>query len=357
MKLNKLTLTNFRNYETQQIEFIDGINLFVGNNAQGKTNIIEAIYIMAFGKSYRTIKDEEIVKFNSNYSKIIIDYEKNYINNEVEYKINELNRKSILKNGVRVKKISDYVGEIPIVIFSPDSLDIVKGSPAKRREFINMISSQISKSYILYHFEYMKCLKLKNNALKKDYVDREYIKVLNEKMSVYIEKIVDFRSRIINKILEKATLIEKELTNFKEEINLKYDTDFLGLKSEEIKNVLDKYLDIEIIKKTSLKGIQKDDLIIYINDVEVSKYGSQGQNRTALLALKLADFEVLKEVKKENPILLLDDIMSELDKNRISYMLKYIENYQSIITSTDSSFAKDVQNIKISKVFNGTLEI
>ena len=121
--------------------------------------------------------------------------------------------------------------------------------------------------------------------------------------------------------------------------------------------MLDKYLDIEIIKKTSLKGIQKDDLIIYINGVEVAKYGSQGQNRTALLALKLADFEVLKEVKKENPILLLDDIMSELDKSRISYMLKYIENYQSIITSTDSSFARDVQNIKISKVFNGTLEI
>lgn len=357
MKINKLILTNFRNYENQQIDFIDGINLFVGNNAQGKTNIIESLYIMAFGKSYRTSKDEEIVKFNSNYSKIKISYEKNGTNNEAEYSINQFNRKNIIKNDIKVKKISDYVGEIPIVIFSPDSLDIVKGSPSKRREFINMIASQISKSYILYHFEYMKFLKLKNNALKKDYVDKEYIRVLNEKMSYYIEKIVDFRNRIINKILEKAIIIEKELTNSKEEINLKYETDFLGMKSEEIKIILDKYLDIEIIKKTSLKGIQRDDLIIYINNIEVAKYGSQGQNRTALLALKLADFEVLREVKKENPILLLDDIMSELDKNRISYMLKYIQNYQSIITSTDSSFVKDIKKIKISKVFNGTLEI
>lgn len=357
MKLKELKLTNFRNYKNQNIEFIDGINLFIGNNAQGKTNIIESIYILAFGKSYRTTKDEEIISFNENFSKINLDYIKNGLECNVEYTINELNRKTISKDEIKIKKLSDYVGEIPIVIFSPDSLDIVKGSPAKRRDFINIMASQISKSYILNYSEYMKCLKLKNNALKKDYVDKDYIKILNEKMSGYIEKIVDFRNRIINKLLEKAIIIEKELTDNKEEINLKYETDFLNLNKEEINDILNKYLEIEIMKKSSLKGIQRDDLLIYINNIEVSKFGSQGQNRTALLALKLANFEVLKEVKMEDPILLLDDIMSELDKNRISYMLKYIENYQSIITSTDSSFVKNVSNIKISKVLNGTLEI
>ena len=357
MKLKKVELTNFRNYINQEIEFIDGINLFVGNNAQGKTNIIESIYIASFGKSYRTIKDEEIVNFNSNYSKIKLEYEKNGLDSIVEYNINELNRKSIIKDGVKVKKISDHVGEIPIVIFSPDSLDIVKGAPSKRREFINLICSQLSKSYLVAYTEYVKCLKLKNNSLKKDIVDKNYIKILNEKMSVYIEKIVNFRKIVIDKVLEKAKNIQKELTDNKEEINLKYETDFLEMNSHQIKDLLDKYLDIEIMKKSSLKGIQRDDLIIYINDLEVSKFGSQGQNRTSMLTLMLSDFEVLKEIKKENPILLLDDIMSELDKTRISYMLKYIENYQSIITSTDSSFVKDVSNIKICKVSSGTLEI
>ena len=357
MKLDKLELVNFRNYKNQEIEFIDGINLFLGNNAQGKTNIIEAIYIMAFGKSYRTLKDDEIINFNEEYSRISLSYDKKDIKNNVIYTINNLNRKNILKNDVKIKKISDYVGEILVVIFSPDSLDIVKGAPSKRREFINIVASQLSKSYIVAYQEYMKCLKLKNNCLKKDVIDKEYIKILNSKMSEYIEKIVNFRKLVIDKILEKAKVIHKNITYDKEEIDLKYETDFLGLNANQINEVLNKYLDIEIMKKSSLKGIQRDDLIIYVNNVEVSKFGSQGQNRTALLSLKLADFEVLKDVKKENPILLLDDIMSELDSNRISFLLKYIENYQSIITTTDANFIKDIKNIKISKVLNGTLEI
>lgn len=357
MNLKEIELTNFRNYINQKIEFIDGINLFVGNNAQGKTNIIEAIYICAFGKSYRTLKDEEIINFNNNFSKINLKYLKNNLENFVEYSINDQNKKIIIKNNVKISKISEHVGEIPVVIFSPDSLDIVKGAPSKRRDFINMIASQLSKSYLVTHQEYIKCLKLKNNALKKDIIDKEYIYILNEKMSIYIEKIVKFRNLVIEKILEKAKVIENNITYQKENIDIKYETDFLNLNSNEIRNILDKYIDIEIMKKSSLKGIQRDDIIIYVNGVEVSKYGSQGQNRTALLSLKLADFEVLREVKKENPILLLDDIMSELDSDRISFLLKYIEKYQSIITTTDASFVKEVNNIKISKVLKGTLEI
>lgn len=357
MKIKNLEMTNFRNYINQKIDFIDGINLFVGNNAQGKTNIIEAIYVMAIGKSYRTIKDSEVINFNDNFCNINMEYVKDGIDNKIIYSINNMNRKIINKNGVKVTKLSDHVGEIPIVIFSPDSLDIVKGAPAKRREFINLVASQISKSYIIAHQEYMKCLKLKNNALKKDFIDKEYIKILNEKMSEYIEKIVAFRKTVIEKILEKAKNIEHNITYGKEEINLVYETDFLNLNKDEINNILNKYMDIEIMKKSSLKGIQRDDIIIFINGVEVAKYGSQGQNRTALLALKLADFEVLRDIKKQDPILLLDDIMSELDSERISFLLKYIENYQSIITTTDDSFVKDVSNIKISKVLKGTLEI
>lgn len=357
MELKNIELINFRNYKYQKIEFINGINLFVGNNAQGKTNIIESIYISAFGKSYRTVKDNEIINFESEFSKINLEYSKDDINNKINYSIDRLNRKNILKNDVKIRKLSDHVGDIPIVLFSPDSLDIVKGAPAKRREFINMIASQLSKNYLIALQDYNKCLKIKNSCLKKDFVDREYLKILNDKMSVYIEKIVNFRKLVIEKILEKAKIIEKNVTNGKEDIFLKYETDFLNMTSQQINDILNKYMEIEIMKKSSMKGIQRDDVIIYVNNLEVAKYGSQGQNRTALLSLKLADYEVLKEVKHENPILLLDDIMSELDEQRISYLLKYIENCQSIITTTDSSFVKEVKNIKISKVLSGRLEI
>lgn len=356
MILNELKIKNFRNYKEQEIKFLNGINLFVGQNAQGKTNIIEAIYMCAFGKSYRATKDIEVIRFNEDFCNIELNYEKNNILNNLKLNINSLNKKEIIKNGVKISKISDHVGDILVVIFSPDSLDIVKGAPGKRRAFIDMICCQLSKSYLIMHQEYMKYLKLKNAMLKKDIVDKEYIYVLHEKMSNYILNIVNFRKNTINKLLEKAKVIEQELTNKKEEINIEYVSDFLGLDKENIKKYLDDHLYIDILRKSSIKGIQRDDINIYVNNLEVGKYGSQGQNRTALLTLKLADFEVLREEKDDLPILLLDDIMSELDSTRINYLLKYIENYQSIITTTDSSFVENVDNIQILKVLNGTLE-
>ena len=160
MYINKLELENFRNYKEQKVDLINGINLFLGDNAQGKTNIIEAIYICAFGKSYRTLKDNELIEFGKEYCRINLEYIKNKNIFTTSFFIDSLNRKQIKNNGIKIRKIADYVGEIPIVIFSPESLDVVKGSPAKRRNFIDMICCQISKSYIIYHQEYMKCLKI-----------------------------------------------------------------------------------------------------------------------------------------------------------------------------------------------------
>lgn len=357
MQLEKLILNNFRNYNNQEIELINGINFFEGDNAQGKTNIIEAIYMCAFGKSYRTIKDIEVVKFNEDFCRVNLIYKKNNIKNEIEIYIDKNNKKQIKKNDIKITKLSNHVGEIPIVIFSPDSLNIVKGSPAKRRSFIDMICSQLSKSYLINLQEYNKCLKIKNSMLKNDNIDKNYIYVLHQKMSEYIYNIVKYREDVIKKIFNKAKKIHNDITNNKESIDLVYITDFLNFEKEKIKDILDSHLYIDILRKSSVKGIQKDDLSIKINNMEVQKYGSQGQNRTVMLVLKLANFEVLKEIKEEEPILLLDDIMSELDENRINFLLKYIENYQSIITTTDSTFIKNVDNIKISKVSNGRLEI
>ncbi len=356
MYINKLELENFRNYEQQKVNLINGINLFLGDNAQGKTNIIEAIYICSFGKSYRTLKDNELIEFGKEYCRINLEYVKNNNDFTTSFFIDNLNRKQIKNNEIKIKKIADYVGEIPIVIFSPESLDVVKGSPAKRRNFIDMICCQLSKSYIIYHQEYMKCLKIKNSILKEDYIDNNYVEVLHEKMSKYIKDIVDYRKKVIDLLNKYSIEIQKKLTDGKEEINIIYNTDFLNMNEDEIKKYLDDHLYIDKLRKSAIKGIQRDDLEIYINEKEVSKFGSQGQKRTALLTLKLANFELLKELKQEIPILLLDDIMSELDSKRINFLLKYIENYQSIITTTEDTFVKDISNIKIYKVSNGGLE-
>lgn len=356
MYIQNIKLENFRNYKLQEIDLINGINMFIGDNAQGKTNIIESIYLCAFGKSYRTIKDNELINFNENFCRVTIEYIKNNIENDIEVFIDEINRKNIKKNDIKIKKISDNIGEVPIVIFSPDSLDIVKGAPSKRRNFLDFICSQISKNYLINLQEYLKCLKLKNSMLKSERIDKNYIDILHENMSKYIFNIVKFRNEIIEKLLYFSKDIHLKLTDNKEIIKLEYNTDFKNLSIDEIKKILDEHLNIEIMRKSSVKGIQKDDLIVYINDLEVSKFGSQGQNRTSLLTLKLANFEILKELKNETPILLLDDIMSELDNNRVNFLLDYIKDYQSIITTTYFNIT-NFKNVKISKVLNGGLEI
>ena len=173
MYIKNIELENFRNYNKQKIDLINGINLFVGDNAQGKTNIIESVYLSAIGKSYRTIKDVEVINFEKDYCRIILNYNKLDINKKIELFINNLNKKIIKQDEVKIGKLSEHVGEILIVIFSPDSLDIVKGSPAKRRSFLDMICSQISKSYYINLQEYMKCLKIKNSLLKNGNIDKE----------------------------------------------------------------------------------------------------------------------------------------------------------------------------------------
>ena len=358
MYIEKLNLENFRNYKSQEVEFINGINLFLGLNAHGKTNIIEALYICAFGKSYRASKDTELINYDypCEYCKIDVKYNKNDNPHTTSFYVDKMNRKQIKNDEVKIKKIADYVGEIPIVIFSPESLDIVNGSPAKRRNFIDMICCQMSKSYIIYLQEYMKCLKLKNTMLKKEVVDDGYIEVLHEKMSKYIKYIVEFRQKIVSLLEKYAKDIELKITNNEENIKLTYLTDFLNMNEEEIKKYLDDHLYIDKLRFSSVKGIQRDDLVVDVNEKDVSVFGSQGQKRTALLSLKLANFELLKEELGQTPILLLDDIMSELDSKRINFMLKYIENYQSIITTTEDTFVSGISNIKIFKVSKGTLE-
>ncbi len=359
MYVTNLKLVNFRNYKDLELEIDKGVNVFFGNNAAGKTNILEAVYMSAITKSYRTGKESEVINFKENYSNIFVDYvDKIGRKIKIQIYIDKDSKKKIKEDNIDIKRVSDFIGKYNVVIFSPESLDIIKGSPKNRRKFIDMLLSQLSKSYLLKLQEYNKILNIKNNMLKNEDkgLDNDYLDILDEKIAEYISYIVKERKSIIDKINIYAKRIQKDLTDNLEEINIKYISEFLDLDIKEIYNLLKKNRYLDILKKTSNKGIQRDDIEVKINNIDVKVYGSQGQNRTALLTLKLTELEILKDEKEDTPILLLDDVLSELDNNRIDYLLKYIENYQTIITTTEIESLKHLNNISFYKILDGRVE-
>lgn len=357
MYITNLKLVNFRNYKNLELEINKGVNVFFGNNAAGKTNILEAIYMTAITKSYRTTKENEVVNFNESYSNIFVNYvDKIDRNSKVHLYIDQDSKKKIKEDDIDVKRASDFIGKYNVVIFSPESLDIIKGSPKNRRKFIDVLLSQLSKMYLVKLQEYNKVLSIKNTLLKNENIDNDYLDILDEKLSEYIEYIVKERINLINKINEYSKRIHSNLTNNLENIEIRYMSEFLDLDVNSIYNILKKNRFYDKIKKSSSKGIQRDDIEVYVNDLEVKTYGSQGQNRTSLLTLKLSELEILKDEKEDTPILLLDDVLSELDNNRIEYLLEYIKGYQTIITTTEIDTLKHLCNISFYKVLGGKVE-
>lgn len=357
MYVTNLKLVNFRNYKNLELELDKNVNVFFGNNAMGKTNILEAIYMTAITKSYRTTKENEIINFGESYSNIFVDYvDKADRKSKVQIYIDDNSKKKIKEDGIDVKKLSDFIGKYTVVVFSPESLDIIKGSPKNRRKFIDVLLSQISKAYLVKLQEYNKVLAIKNSVLKSENIDKEYLDILDEKLSEYIKYVVEERKKLIDKLNIYASKIQNDLTNSKEDIYIKYVSDFLGLSVEEIYNLLKKNRFQDMLKKSSTKGVQRDNFEVFVNNLEVGTYGSQGQKRTALLTLKLSELEILKDEKEDTPILLLDDVLSELDNTRIEYLLKYINNYQTVITTTEIDTLKHLCNISFYKVLGGKVE-
>ncbi len=358
MNIRKIKLSNFRNYESTEISLSPNINIIYGDNAQGKTNLLEAIYIASIGKSYRADKEVEVIKFKEPYSRINLEYEKNDKIKNIEFFIDSNNKKQI-KHGDTVVRSSDHIGEINVVIFSPDSMNIIKGSPSKRRKFLDILICQISKTYLYNLQQYNKILKLKNSVLKSDFdrIDNTYLDILDEKLSEFAYLIISDRNKMINYIKEKAEKIHENLTCKKESFDIKYISDYKNLTQQDILSSLKKSRKQDIMRKMSTKGPQKDDFEVYINEKKVDVYGSQGQKRTSLLTLKLSEFEVLMEKKEERPILLLDDVLSELDNSRIIYLLEYIQNYQTILTTTEIDIIKKIKNANLFNVTKGNIKI
>ena len=334
MYINKIKLQNFRNYNEQEINLNKSINVFYGDNAQGKTNILEAIFLCTFGKSFRTNKEKELIKLGKDNANVIIEYEKKDRDGKISISISD--KKQILVNGIKIKKLSELLGNINIVIFTPDDINILKGGPALRRRFLDMMIGQLKPNYVYILNMYIKTLEQRNNYLRQineENKPENLLDIWDEKLIEYADIIYKYRKEFIDKIKKKINIIHKKITDEKEEINIQYIS---NCESKEVySELLKQRRKLDIIKGFTTKGIHRDDFEIYINNKELSIYGSQGQNRTAILSLKLSELQVIYDEIEEEPILLLDDFMSELDINRRKNFLNNINNTQVIITCAE----------------------
>ena len=334
MWINNIKLNNFRNYNNKEIKLHENINVFFGENAQGKTNIIESIFLCSIGKSFRTNKEKELIKFNEEKTSVEINYEKSDRTGKIKIEIGE--KKQVYLNGIKIKKLSELLGNINVVIFTPDDINILKGGPQNRRKFLDIMISQLRPNYMHILSLYNKTLEQRNNYLKQIKTEKKeenLLEIWDEKLIDYGIKIYEYRKEFIKKIKNKIKNIHAGITNGKEEIEIEYISD--AVTRQNFLNELKSRRKLDIIKGYTTKGIHRDDFIIYINKKEVGTYGSQGQNRTAMLSLKLSELQVIYDDIGEYPILLLDDFMSELDSKRRESFLNNIKDIQVIITCTE----------------------
>ncbi len=328
MYIDNIKIQNFRNYEYQEINLENKINIFYGDNAQGKTNILESIFLSSFGKSFRTNKEKELIKKGEDFLKIQTHFQKKDREGKIKVEISD--KKSVYLNDIKLKKLSELLGNINLVIFTPDDINLLKDGPNLRRKFLDMMIGQLRPAYVLNLNLYLKTLEQRNNYLKQNIKDESMLEIWDEKLADYGVKVYAYRKEFIDKIREKIVDIHSEIT--KEKIDIKY---LSNCENKEIfLNNLKKQRKIDYIKGYTNSGIHRDDFSISINGEAVNIYGSQGQNRTAVLSLKLAELNVIYDEIQEYPILLLDDFMSELDEKRISNFLNNIKNIQVIITCT-----------------------
>ncbi len=354
MFIKNIKIQNFRNYKKQNIDLGEQINIFYGDNAQGKTNILESIFVTSIGKSFRAKKDKELIKLKEEKATIEVEYKK--IDREGKIKVEIAEEKNIYLNDIKQKKLSDFLGTINIVMFGPDDIEILKGGPEQRRRFLNVMISQLRPKYVYILNMYIKALKQRNNYLRQikfENKPKEMLEIWDEKLTEYAEYIYNYRKEFIEKIIEKIEPIHEKITEKKEKIKIDYISDFKN--KEDFKNELRQSWDIDIQKGHTTKGIQRDDFSIKLNEKKVNVYGSQGQNRTVVLSLKLSELQVIKDEIGEEPILLLDDFMSELDEKRRVNFLKNINYSQVLITSTHE-FTIEQKMCKTFHVENGNVE-
>jgi len=352
MKINSIFLSDYRNIENEKIEFSDGVNLLFGQNAQGKTNIVEAIYYFARGRSFRTSRDTDLIRHGKEKFHIEISFEDKERERTLSCMIGKKERVR-KKNGIKIEKISEMVGLFRAVLFCPEHLSLVKGGPEERRSFLNIAISQCFPAYIGIYASYMKLLENRNCLLKmaqKGFpIDYEEIRVFSEKMADTASILYGYRKKYIEKIEKHAKKILFDISDGKETLDILYESDVETGENikEEYRKKLTENISNEVSVGYSLYGIHRDDLCIKLNGEDSRVFASQGQQRSIVLALKEAEGEVIYEVTGEYPVFLFDDVLSELDKKRQSYLLKSSDKRQIIITSCSEEDFKDIVKLSI----------
>ena len=367
MILKQINLVNFRNYEKLKLKFNKGINILYGSNAQGKTNLLESIYFLGLTKSHRPIIDNNLIMNGKTTSNIEGIINNGKLDKKLNINFDSSNKKLFIDNN-QIKKVSDYISNLNIIIFCPDDLELIKLSPQVRRKYLNMELSQLYSNYYIVLNEYTKLLKIRNNYLKKynkhEPVDDNYFDILTNYLVDKAILIYKMRYKFINKINDYCENIYKNIMNIDNfKIIYKPNINDLNIFDENIKNnllnIINKNKDMDIKLCCTLIGPHKDDFEFYLNDKNLKLYGSQGQQRAAVLTLKLSEIELFKKYKENTPILLLDDIFSELDDNKKNNLLKYIvKDIQTIITTTDLNNLdnKLIKKSKIYKIEQGKVE-
>jgi DNA replication and repair protein RecF len=330
------------------MEFSKNFNILYGDNAQGKTNILESIFICASGRSHRTSRDMELIKMGEDSYYIRLDVEKESGKKEIEVSYKQEEKKRVRINGVQEPKIGSLMGNLNTVMFSPEDLMIIKQGPSERRRFIDITISQLRPSYFFDLQQYNKVLVQRNTLLKSMQNNRRLVDTLdvwNRNLAGVGARIVKVRNEFIEKLSEYSEKSHRKLTNGEEKLTIKYSPSIKADSLNDVQNVEESFIKLmeisvkkEMEKCTTLYGPQRDDYDICLDGLSLKMFGSQGQQRTAVLSVKLAEIEIMKEDTGEAPVLLLDDVMSELDQNRQEYLINNLKSVQTFITCTDKDF-------------------
>lgn len=357
MFIKSLELCNFRNYEELSVQFSQGVNIFYGDNAQGKTNILEAIYLGGTTKSHKGSKDRELIMMDKQEAHVRLFIDRDGFTHKIDMHLKGRKSKGIAIDGVPIKKSSELIGLAHMVFFSPEDLSIIKNGPGERRRFIDMELCQLNKMYLYNLTKYNKILNQRNHLLKQVCLNQNLLDTLSIwdiQLVEYGKKIVESRIAFIDQLNDIIFDIHKRLSGSKEELFIKYVP---NVSSEEFEEKLNYSRKKDMLIKNTNVGPHRDDIQFLIKGVDLRRYGSQGQQRTAALSLKLAEIEMVKNAIGEKPVLLLDDVLSELDRNRQNYLLDSIKDIQTIVTCTGLEEFVNNRMImdQIYEVVNGTV--
>ncbi len=357
MIIKSIELTDYRNYDRVNIEFDKGTNIFYGDNAQGKTNILEAIYIAATTKSHKGSRDSEIVRFGQSEAHIRTVVETDGIPTKVDMHLRSAGSKGIAIDGKRIKKAAELMGICKVVFFSPEDLNIVKNGPTYRRRFIDMELCQLDQFYLYNLNNYNKVLNRRNQVLKDIYFDRsleDSLVVWDDQLVSYGTKIIERRRKFAKELEEEIKEVHSRLSGGREDLSIFYEP---SVSEDDFEKELRNNRSRDMKSKMTNIGPHRDDFSFMAGDIDIRRFGSQGQQRTAALSLKLSEIDMMKKLSGDNPVLLLDDVLSELDRKRQGFLLDCIGDIQTFITCTGiDDFVND--RFVINKVFyveNGTV--